>query len=228
MSIVTFEDLDLIDYKKGWEHQEKIFTSKIKAKGENSDIKLGHHLIFCEHPHVYTLGKSGTKENLLITDELLKKINAVYYKIDRGGDITYHGPGQIVGYPIFDLEALNIGIKEYIHLLEDAIIKTLAEFDIKSSRLDGATGVWLDIDNPQLTRKICAIGVKASRYVSMHGFALNVNTNLDYFRYINPCGFIDKGVTSMEKELNKKIDIEIVKEKLLYNIVSFFNLQKLS
>ncbi len=226
MNNVIFEDLGLIDYKKGWEHQEAIFTKALNLKQINSNSTPINHLIFCEHPHVFTLGRSGTKDNLLITDELLKKIDAVFYKIDRGGDITYHGPGQIVGYPIFDLETLKIGIKEYIHLLEDAIILTLSEFNIKSSRLDGATGVWLDTDQPQKTRKICAIGVKASRYVSMHGFALNVNTNLDYFRYINPCGFIDKGVTSVEKELGKMIDVELVKEKLLKNIISIFSFQK--
>jgi lipoyl(octanoyl) transferase len=157
------------------------------------------------------LGKSGSEKNLLIDPKMLAEKGAKFYKIDRGGDITYHGPGQIVGYPIFDLEKLSIGLKDYIYKMEEAIILTLREFGISSSRLEGASGVWLDADKPNKARKICAIGVKSSRYVTMHGLAFNVNTNLDFYNYINPCGFIDKGVTSMEKELGGKQDIDEVK-----------------
>lgn len=223
MNKVTFEDLEVIDYKDAWDYQQKIFQSILDNKIQSKNSHT-HHLLFCEHPHVYTLGKSGTQNNLLISDDFLKSINATFYKIDRGGDITYHGPGQIVGYPIFDLEALNIGIKEYIHLLEQSIIDALKDYGIVSSRLEGATGVWLDVDKPGAARKICAIGVKASRYVSMHGFALNVNSDLNYFNHINPCGFIDKGVTSMEKEIGKSIDINDVKNKVFNNILILFQL----
>ena len=182
-------------------------------------------MLFVEHPHVYTLGKSGVQNNLLINDQFLKQIDATFYKINRGGDITYHGPGQIVGYPILDLEALNLQVKSYIHNLEEAIIQTLADYGIKSERLDGATGVWVDTTVPGKSRKICAIGVKASRYVSMHGFALNVNTDLNYFNHINPCGFVDKGVTSMEKELGSKLEIKEVKDKLVQKLSDIFELE---
>ncbi|MGQ1890029.1 lipoyl(octanoyl) transferase LipB [Thermophagus sp. OGC60D27] len=223
-----FEDLGLIDYKKAWDYQEDNFQQIVDVKLFNrehpDDQKpVIHRLIFCEHPHVYTLGRSGEAGNLLITDEFLKKIDASFYKINRGGDITYHGPGQIVGYPIFDLEQLKLGVKEYIHLLEEAIILTLSAFDIKSERLDGATGVWLDTGTPH-ARKICAIGVRASRFVSMHGFALNVNTNLDYFNYINPCGFVDKGVTSFRKEKGEAMDLSQVKRVLKNNLQTVFGL----
>ena len=224
---VLFEDLGIIDYKKAWDYQEEVFNGIIAAKLSN-DIsqkeKNPNRLIFCEHPHVYTLGKSGAQSNLLISDDLLKEIGATFYKINRGGDITYHGQGQIVGYPIFDLEEMKLGIKDYIHLLEDVIIKSMSDLSIESSRLDGATGVWLDADFPK-ARKICAMGVRASRYVTMHGFALNVNTNLDYFRYINPCGFIDKGVTSIEKELSIKQDMNEIKGLLLKNMESVFGIE---
>ncbi len=213
MNNVTFHDWKTIDYKEGWDRQQAIFNGVM-------DYKLGkstnspQSIIFCEHPHVYTLGKHGNNTNLLISDEMLKQIQATYYHIDRGGDITYHGPGQIVGYPIVDLELLQLSIREYIFQLEQSVIDTLVLYNIAATRLEGATGVWLDVDIAGKTRKICAIGVKASRYVTMHGFAFNVNTNLTYFNYINPCGFIDKGVTSMQKELGKEIDIEEVKKTL--------------
>ena len=168
--------------------------------------------MLCEHPHVYTLGKSGAAANLLISDDFLKRIGATYHKIDRGGDITYHGPGQIVGYPIIDLEKFGVSLKGYIHKIEEMVIRTVAEYGIMGERLDGATGVWLDTKIPGKARKICAIGVKASRFITMHGFALNVNTNLDYFSYINPCGFVDKGVTSIERELGKIVDFDEVKK----------------
>ena len=214
-------DLGLIEYKAAWDKQENWNQKIINGKAEGNQQK--GKLIFCEHPHVYTLGKSGQQNNLLINDTFLNKINATYYKSNRGGDITYHGPGQIVGYPIFDLEALNMGVKEYVHKLEDAIVETLGDYNINSSRLDGATGVWLDAGTPD-TRKICAIGVRISKAVTMHGFALNVNTDLNYFSYINPCGFVDKGVTSLQKELNRKVDFEEVKSKLKVKIQDIFEL----
>ncbi|HAN17071.1 MAG: lipoyl(octanoyl) transferase [Bacteroidetes bacterium GWC2_33_15] len=227
---VKFEDLGLIDYKKAWDYQEQIFAEYLQLKAINRDIpgekqtEIEGKVIFCEHPHVYTLGKSGQQNNLLIADEFLRKINATYYKINRGGDITYHGPGQIVGYPIIDLERFNLQVKQYIANLEQSIILTLEQFGIKSERLTGATGVWLDTNIPGKTRKICAIGVKASRFITMHGFAFNVNTNLEYFNYINPCGFVDKGVTSMEKELGQKQDINQVKEILKKKMEEVFGM----
>ncbi len=223
---IVFKDLGVIDYKKAWDYQEKLLEEVITKKQEyrnDPTVHIPGYILFCEHPHVYTLGKSGQANNLLINDAFLKSINATYYKIDRGGDITYHGPGQIVGYPIIDLEQFNLGVKEYIHKLEDSIIKTLAGYGIVSERLDGATGVWIDTKVPGKTRKICAIGVRVSRYVTMHGFAFNVNTDLGYFNNINPCGFLDKGVTSMQKELGKLQEFTDVKEKLLHNLLTELN-----
>lgn len=214
---MNYIDWGLIDYKEAWDRQEEMFERKISEK-INYKKDIEQDFILCEHPHVYTLGKNGERNNLLINDEFLKKIEATYYHTNRGGDITYHGFGQIVGYPIFDIEALNLSLKSYIHTIEEMIIMTLREYSIETERLEGATGVWLDINTPR-ARKICAIGVKASRYITMHGFALNVNTDLKYFQYINPCGFVDKGVTSMEKELNRKVDVEEVKEKLFKNLM---------
>jgi lipoyl(octanoyl) transferase len=221
---VKFQDLGLIDYKEAWDLQEDLLGGIINSRkiGPEKENGIAGELLFCEHPHVYTIGKSGSEENLLIHDEQLKAVNATYYKINRGGDITYHGPGQIVGYPILDLEVLKIGIRKYIFLLEEAIIQTLIEKGVKSSRLDGATGVWLDADKPERTRKICAIGVRVSRFVTMHGFAFNVKTNLDYFRYINPCGFVDKGVTSLEKELGEEVSMEAVKNILKQKLSGVF------
>ena len=214
---VIFQDLGEIDYKEAWEYQEKLFEKIVSLKRQNRDlpsgeqIKIKNHLLFCEHPHVYTLGKSGSENNLLIDQLQLKAKNASFYKINRGGDITYHGPGQIVGYPIFDLELFNVRIKQYINKLEEAIIKTLSLYNLKGERLKNGTGVWLDPEIPGKARKICAIGVRVSRFVTMHGFAFNVNSNLEYFNYINPCGFVDKGITSLEKEVDAKIDINNVK-----------------
>ncbi len=210
---LQYVDWGLIDYQEAWDKQKIWFNELIEKKSLNKDSsneEMPQRFIVCEHPHVYTLGKNGKANNLLINDEFLKNIHASYYHIERGGDITYHGPGQLVGYPILDLEQLNLSLKDYIFSLEEAIIQTLSDYQIVTSRLDGATGVWLDATgkNP---RKICAIGVRASRHVTMHGFALNVNTDLSYFSYINPCGFVDKGVTSMSKELGKNIDIDDVK-----------------
>lgn len=233
MKDVKFEDLGLIEYKNAWDYQEKLFAKYIQLKSENRDLSIDQqkviegNLIFCEHPHVYTLGKSGAQNNLLISDEFLNKIQATYFKTNRGGDITYHGPGQIVGYPIIDLERFNLQVKQYIANLEESIILTLKEYDIESERLHGSTGVWLETESNKL-RKICAIGVKASRFITMHGFAFNVNTNLEYFNHINPCGFIDKGVTSMEKELGEKVDLEKIKDvlKSKMELVFGMNLKK--
>jgi lipoyl(octanoyl) transferase len=181
-------------------------------------------LIFVEHPNVYTLGRSGSENNLLLDYIQLKSKDAAFYKIDRGGDITYHGPGQIVGYPIFDLEVIHIGLKEYIFRIEEAIIRSAGEFEIACSRLEGGTGVWIDPEIPGRARKICAIGVKASKFITMHGFAFNVNTDLTYFNYINPCGFTDKGVTSIEKETGRRADMNEVKEILKNRLREVFDL----
>jgi len=224
---IHYEDLGLVDYKKAWDYQENILQEMLALKKsaiENRSSLGAGRLIFCEHPHVYTVGRSGSEANLLMNNEQLKKIGASFYKINRGGDITYHGPGQLVGYPIFDLERLGIGVREYVFLLEEAIIQTLKEFNIVGERLEGATGVWLDAKNLSKTRKICAIGVRVSRLISMHGFALNVQSDLDYFRHINPCGFVDKGVTSMTQECKKPVGIEEVKKILKQKISSVFDL----
>ena len=224
---VIYKDLGEIDYKEAWNYQEKLFNEIVESKKQSKsdgNSSQQNYLLFCEHPHVYTLGKSGEQNNLLISDEFLKKINATYYKINRGGDITYHGPGQIVGYPILDLEGLNLTVKKYIYYLEEAIINLLKEYGIQGNRLDGGTGVWLDIDIPSQSRKICAIGVRASKFVTMHGFAFNVNTDLNYFNYINPCGFTDKGVTSMQKELGKELNIKEIKNKLKEHIRKTLNM----
>lgn len=223
MKKIQYKDLENIEYKEAWDYQEKLFAEVIKAKQDKKPI--GGHLLFCEHPHVFTLGKSGGDNNFLIQPDFLKQINATYFQTNRGGDITYHGPGQLVGYPILNLEAFNVALKDYIFKLEEAIIKTIAEYGIKGDHYKGATGVWLDTNIPNKTRKICAIGVKASRFVTMHGFALNVNTDLSYFSHINPCGFTDKGVTSMEKELGYKLNYEEVKEKTKLYLAEVFGMK---
>ena len=228
---IAFRDLGLMDYKEAWDLQEERLALVIKEKldaGKAGDtgFSSGEQVVyFCEHPHVYTLGKSGQDQNLLIPEAFLKKINATFYKIDRGGDITYHGPGQIVGYPIIDIEALNIKVKDYVGGLEETVIRTLADYEIEAGRLDGATGVWLDTGVPGKTRKICAIGVRVSRYVTMHGFALNVNTDLRYFQYINPCGYTDKGVTSMQQEADREIETAEVREKLKEKFSEVFQVE---
>ena len=224
---VQFEDLGKTDYKEAWDYQEKLFNTLLKEKRMNGqpENKPLNYLLFCEHPHVYTLGKSGQENNFLINEDFLKKINATYYKINRGGDITYHGPGQIVGYPIFDLEQFNLQVKRYIYHLEEAVIETLKSYDIEGQHLEKSSGVWLDIDNPKKSRKICAIGVRASHFVTMHGFAFNINTDLNYFNYINPCGFTDKGVTSLEKELGKKVNLEEAKGILKSNLAKVFDME---
>ena len=216
---IQYIDWGLIEYNEAWTKQETMFSGSIEKKEQN--VPTENYLVFCEHPHVYTLRKSGDEQNMLLNYIQLQAKNATFVHSNRGGDITYHGPGQVVGYPIFDLANFNLGLKQYIHNIEEAIIKMLASYNIKSTRLDGATGVWLDV-GLSTCRKICAIGVRSSRYVTMHGFALNVNTELEYFNYINPCGFIDKGVTSMEKELGQKLDMEDLKLRLKCSIEEKF------
>ncbi|OJV38048.1 MAG: lipoyl(octanoyl) transferase [Bacteroidales bacterium 36-12] len=208
---INYIDWGLIDYNEAWKKQEEIFSDTINKKLQSQPTE--NNLIFCEHPHVYTLGKSGDEHNLLLNYIQLQAKNAQFVHTNRGGDITYHGPGQIVGYPIFDLENFKMGLKDYIFTVEECIIELLSQYDIKASRLEKATGVWLDADNKR-ARKICAIGVRSSRYVTMHGFALNINTDLNYFDYINPCGFTDKGVTSLAKELGTVQDFQLVKNML--------------
>ena len=219
----TFQYLDWgeIEYNEAWSRQEKLFSQTIQLKKDG--LTTDNYLVFCEHPHVYTLGKSGNEQNLLLSMLQLQAKNASFVHSNRGGDITYHGPGQIVGYPIFDLENFGLGLKQYIHILEEAIINTLSTYAIPSQRLEGATGVWLDVGTPAC-RKICAIGVRSSRFVTMHGFALNVNTQLEYFNFINPCGFIDKGVTSMEKELGQKLEMDELKSRLKDSISKLFSI----
>lgn len=225
---VIFKDLGVIDYKKAWDYQEKIFaeTLDLKSKNRQNNTKTPtkNHLIFCEHPHVYTLGKSGDESNLLTDKDRLITKQAKFYKINRGGDITYHGPGQIVGYPILDLENFFTDIYRYLRTLEEAIILTIKEYGIKGERSSGETGVWID-PSTKNARKICALGVKTSRWVSMHGFALNVNSDLSYFNDIVPCGILDKSVTSMQKELKKEIDIQEVKLKVKKHIIQLFNMK---
>jgi lipoyl(octanoyl) transferase len=227
---VIYKDLGLKDFKETWDYQTDIFSHIVDGKKAGSADKdsgldtFPGTLIFVEHPHVYTLGKSGSEDNLLINTLQLKTKDASYYRIDRGGDITYHGPGQIVGYPIFDLDIINIGLKEYIYRLEESIIRTVKEFGISASRLKAGTGVWIDPEIPEKARKICAIGVKASKFVTMHGFAFNVNTDLSYFNNINPCGFTDKGVTSLRKELGAFQDYDSVKNIVKRNLQVVFDL----
>jgi len=215
MKNIILTDWGTIDYREAWRRQEEIFDRQIDNK--QNKLPTENNLIFCEHPHVYTIGKSGNAGNMLIDDGTVP-----VYRTDRGGDITYHGFGQIVGYPVFDLESLGIGLREYITRLEEAVIRLLDDYDIEGGHYAEGTGVWIDTALPSKTRKICAIGVKSSRYVTMHGFALNVNTDLSYFGRINPCGFTDRGVTSMKKELGKNLDIEEVKQKLFKHIEEVF------
>lgn len=223
MKDINYIDWGLIDYKEAWDKQEMIFKGKIDEKlSSPKTSSIEQDFILCEHPHVYTLGMHGEVNNLLINEDFLKKINATYYKTNRGGDITYHGFGQIVGYPILDIETLGLSLKDYIWTIEEMVIRTMKHYDILCQRMQGATGVWIDTEGKN-ARKICAIGVRASRYITMHGFALNVNTDLKYFQYINPCGFVDKGVTSMEKEIGEKVVVEKVKRLLYDNFVDLIN-----
>ncbi len=225
---VKFHDWGLLDYQQAWERQEQVFANTVQVKTQNRNnntvFEVNNYLIFVEHPHVYTLGKSGKPENLLLDKTGLADKKATYYKINRGGDITYHGPGQIVAYPILDLDNFFTDIHLYLRTLEEAVILTLADYGIKSGRYEGYTGVWLDADNER-ARKICALGVRCSRWVTMHGLAFNVNTDLSYFKNIVPCGIDDKDVTSMERELGFKSDIEEVKQILKRHIGELFGME---
>lgn len=228
MNTVVYIDLGVKDYKETWDYQQSIHLKLMEMKTDRT-VKDGQpHLILVEHPHVYTLGKSGNEKNLLISPNLLHSLGATFYKTDRGGDITYHGPGQIVGYPVIDLNAFGMGVKQYITTLEQVIISTLQDYHLVAALIEKATGVWLNTDNPSMARKICALGVRVSRGITMHGFALNVNTDLNYFDHINPCGFSSTAVTSMEKELEYKPDMNEVKEKLLDHFQKLFHVKLIS
>jgi len=221
MNNLNFIDWGLIPYSEAFQKQKEKFEEAIKLKAEGKEIQ--NQVILCEHPHVITIGKNGSLSNLLFPETILKEKQVDLYNVDRGGDVTYHGPGQLVVYPILDLDVFHIGLKDYIYLLEEVVIQLLDQYSIKSERLVGAAGVWLDAKHPHKARKICAIGIRSSRFITMHGLALNVSTDLTYFGLINPCGFSDKGVTSIEKELSSKIDIEEVKEKLKNTIIRSIN-----
>ena len=224
-------NLGLIDYKEAWDYQTDLFQKVLDVKAENRSLPdnqqrlTDNFLVFCQHPHVYTLGKSGKEENLLVKDDELKVIGASYYHINRGGDITYHGPGQIVGYPIIDLENFFTDIHKYMRLLEEAVIETVWEFGVSAGRIPGLTGVWTNHNEKESARKICALGVKTSRWVTMHGFALNVNTDLNYFSHIVPCGIDDKEVTSLQKELGQAVDLSAVEEVLKNKIADLFGMK---
>lgn len=236
MKKVIFEDWGLIDYQEAWDRQQALFDETIRIKMDNrlkeqtpsttaqAPVTTPDYLVFCEHPHVFTLGKSGKIDHLLLDEEALEKVNASFYKINRGGDITYHGPGQIVGYPIFDLDHFFTDIHRYLRTLEDAVIQTLNEYGVDSGRIQGLTGVWLDPDQPARARKICALGVRCSRWVTMHGFAFNVNVDTGYFNHIVPCGIDDKKVTSLHLELGKPVDIRHTREILKDKISSLFGI----
>ena len=216
---MKIEDLKHISYSEAWSRQTEIFNSLIEVRKDGK--QYDNRIIFCTHPHVYTIGKHGRQENMLISDDMLSRIGAEVFRIDRGGDITYHGPGQLVCYPILCLEDFNLGLKGYLNLLEEAVIRTCSHYGIQSGRVDGATGVWIDINTPR-ERKICAMGVRSSHFVTMHGLALNVNTDLKYFDYINPCGFTNKGVTSIEKETGTQVPMDEVRRILTDELLSLF------
>ncbi|MEQ5790486.1 lipoyl(octanoyl) transferase LipB [Muricauda sp. NFXS6] len=223
---VALQDLGFKDYKETWDYQEALFKdivdTKVRNRREDAGLETPNHFLFVEHPHVYTLGKSGDMNNLLVDEKKLAEKGATFYKINRGGDITYHGPGQVVGYPILDLDNFFTDIHKYLRFLEEMVILTLAEYGLKGERSEGETGVWLDVGTP-FARKICAMGVRASRWVTMHGFALNVNTDLGYFDMMIPCGIKDKAVTSLNVELGQKeVDMSTVKEKLLKHFTTLF------
>jgi lipoyl(octanoyl) transferase len=227
MQKIIVEDLGLIDFGKAWDYQESILQELVKLKQAERNIPVtertpvNHRLLFCEHPHVYTLGKSGKENHLLINEKFLQKINATYFRINRGGDITYHGPGQIVMYPILDLDFFFNDVHRYMRSLEEVVIRTLADYEITASRIQGLTGVWIDAGTPH-ARKICAFGVRLSRWITMHGLAFNINTGLSYFNHIVPCGITDKAVTSLQKELGKEISMAEVKEKMIRHFADVF------
>jgi lipoyl(octanoyl) transferase len=227
---VIYTNLGTIPYAEAWDYQKKLHGQVQELKLVNNDdpvcvqAEQYQFLLLCEHPHVYTLGKSGSESNLLVDEDFLKSRGAAFFRIDRGGDITYHGPGQIVGYPIFDLEMLGIGVREYIHRMEESIIQVVADYGVQAGRLKGAAGVWIDPDKPEKARKICAIGVRVSRGVTMHGFAFNINTDLSFYQFINPCGLTGTGVTSLQKELGRTIGLEEVRHKIIQQFGSFYNI----
>ena len=219
MKRVLYRDLGRMGYSECWDFQLSLFERMLswKREGKAQSQENAGELLLVEHDHVYTLGKSGKQQNMLISDEYLRQIGAEFFHIDRGGDITYHGPGQIVGYPILDLEQVGISLRDYIDSIEESIIGVCGQWGIEAGRIAGASGVWIEPDSPR-ARKICAIGVRASRYVTMHGFAMNVKTDLKYFNHINPCGFVDRGVTSLEKELGHEVDFEMVKSQIVKHL----------
>ncbi|WP_121201654.1 lipoyl(octanoyl) transferase LipB [Mucilaginibacter gracilis] len=232
---VILQDWGLIDYKQAWQKQEEVFAKTVQTKieirnketelpGSTANLLTPNYLVFCEHPHVYTLGKSGKPEHLLLDEQGLQDKQATYYPINRGGDITYHGPGQIVCYPILDLDNFFTDIHLYLRTLEEAVILTMAQYGLKGERYEGYTGVWLDAGIPARARKICAMGVRCSRWVTMHGLAFNVNTNLDYFKNIVPCGIDDKAVTSMQAELGQPVNINEIKKTLQHHISVLFEM----
>jgi len=229
---VIYKDLGLIDYQQAWDYQSQLFNETVAQKIENrnlppeNQIITNNYLLFCEHPHVYTLGKSGKREHLLVSENELHTKGANYYEINRGGDITYHGPGQLVVYPILDLDHFFTDIHKYMRLLEEAVIKTCADFEVRAGRIEGLTGVWLDFEHKIFPRKICAMGVKTSRWVTMHGLALNVNPDLSFFENIVPCGISDKAVTSLQKENQKTISIEEVKKQLKKHLYQLFEMEE--
>lgn len=230
---VEFRDLGLVDYQEAWDYQEKLFASSVDLKIKNRTAlpsqqqPTNNYILYVEHPHVFTLGKSGKEGNLLLDDKGLKQLDAQYFKINRGGDITYHGPGQLVGYPILDLDNFFTDIHKYLRYLEEAIILTLAQYGLVAGRIDGLTGVWLDHIEQTNPRKICAMGVKSSRWITMHGFAFNVNTDLSYFNHIIPCGIDDKAVTSLRQELGHEVDINEVKNILKDKLIHLFEMEEL-
>lgn len=219
-----FENLGLMDYQQAWDYQESLFQSLLHAKNTQETAPAGT-LLFVEHPHVYTLGKSGSPENLLVNEAYLQSKGAAFYRINRGGDITYHGPGQLVGYPILNLDAFHIGVREYVFRLEEVVIQCLQQYNIHSGRLEGASGVWLDAEDKHRSRKICAIGVRASRGVTMHGFAFNINTNLEFYNHINPCGFTDRGVTSLQKETAAVQSMQLLHDRMRHAFESVFDVE---
>ncbi|MDY4043510.1 MAG: lipoyl(octanoyl) transferase LipB [Marinifilaceae bacterium] len=222
MKKTIFKELGLMPYREAWALQERLHEEVKAAKLQGVDTV--NYLLFVEHPHVYTLGKSGDEANMLISAIQLQAKHAEFVKVNRGGDITYHGPGQLVVYPIIDMANFGLGVKDYVDRLEEVVIRTIEEYGIKGERLEGATGVWIEAHTPR-ARKICAIGIRCSRFVTMHGFALNVNTDLNYFHYINPCGFRDKGVTSIAQELGREISLQEVKERVKYHFVDLFGME---
>lgn len=222
MKKTIFKELGLMPYREAWALQERLHEEVKAAKLQGVDTV--NYLLFVEHPHVYTLGKSGDEANMLISAIQLQAEHAEFVKVNRGGDITYHGPGQLVVYPIIDMANFGLGVKDYVDRLEEVVIRTIEEYGIKGERLEGATGVWIEAHTPR-ARKICAIGIRCSRFVTMHGFALNVNTDLNYFHYINPCGFRDKGVTSIAQELRREISLQEVKERVKYHFVDLFGME---